>query len=321
MTFKQFRVVKMAISAALAVIMAQAVIFGNYFLAAVSVTAAIILMLVLRRRVREVLADERDYELSGRAARWTLSAFSVLATAAAFILFSLRRLNPLLEAVAYVLSYATCALLIFYSLLFGYLRKSPSGRKKLLYIALSALLILFLAMAGLRLFSGDEDVWLCQDGQWVRHGQPSAPMPTEGCGEPKQPAAVSPEQCQAYSAENCPAECVVCPPCEVCSSISCQSADFCAKLGFTREWHEENLQRIAASNKYKVDGQAVSWEEAADLLKICYVRAVMQTHDKKVTLTLVNDIAVKTEEPEIDDIVKLSAAVKDKCGQIILGTE
>jgi len=35
-----------------------------------------------------------------------------------------------------------------------------------------------------RLLSGPEDTWLCQNGQWTRHGNPSAPMPTTGCGTP-----------------------------------------------------------------------------------------------------------------------------------------
>lgn len=30
---------------------------------------------------------------------------------------------------------------------------------------------------------GSEDTWLCQDGQWVKHGNPSAAMPVEGCGD------------------------------------------------------------------------------------------------------------------------------------------
>ena len=29
---------------------------------------------------------------------------------------------------------------------------------------------------------GDEDTWLCQDNNWVKHGNPSVPMPTSGCG-------------------------------------------------------------------------------------------------------------------------------------------
>lgn len=29
---------------------------------------------------------------------------------------------------------------------------------------------------------GDEDTWICDNGQWIKHGVPSAPMPTSGCG-------------------------------------------------------------------------------------------------------------------------------------------
>jgi hypothetical protein len=31
-------------------------------------------------------------------------------------------------------------------------------------------------------FRFNEDTWLCQNGQWVKHGQPSSPAPTSGCG-------------------------------------------------------------------------------------------------------------------------------------------
>ncbi len=34
----------------------------------------------------------------------------------------------------------------------------------------------------LLILRGDEDTWLCQNGQWVKHGVPSAPMPSAGCG-------------------------------------------------------------------------------------------------------------------------------------------
>jgi hypothetical protein len=30
---------------------------------------------------------------------------------------------------------------------------------------------------------GSEDDWICVQGQWVKHGVPSAPMPTGGCNE------------------------------------------------------------------------------------------------------------------------------------------
>lgn len=45
-------------------------------------------------------------------------------------------------------------------------------------------IIIVLLLAGLLLFlRGDEDTWLCQNGTWVKHGNPIAQMPTSSCGQ------------------------------------------------------------------------------------------------------------------------------------------
>lgn len=36
------------------------------------------------------------------------------------------------------------------------------------------------------LIRGPEDAWICENGQWVKHGVPWAPMPTEPCGQEKE---------------------------------------------------------------------------------------------------------------------------------------
>jgi len=51
---------------------------------------------------------------------------------------------------------------------------------KILLIIVIAVIILGAVILGLR-FLTDEDTWLCQNGQWVKHGNPSAPMPTTLC--------------------------------------------------------------------------------------------------------------------------------------------
>jgi len=33
------------------------------------------------------------------------------------------------------------------------------------------------------LFGGDEDTWICTNNQWVKHGNPKAPMPSVNCDE------------------------------------------------------------------------------------------------------------------------------------------
>jgi len=63
----------------------------------------------------------------------------------------------------------------------GFWRKinnSASSKTKYKIILIVALVVLFFAAA--RLIS-PEDTWLCQNGQWVKHGNPSAVAPSTGC--------------------------------------------------------------------------------------------------------------------------------------------
>lgn len=54
----------------------------------------------------------------------------------------------------------------------------------------------------------------------------------------------SSEECKKYDYYQCPEGCTVCPPCEVCSSISCNSREFCESIGFDQDWYEMiELQR------------------------------------------------------------------------------
>lgn len=55
--------------------------------------------------------------------------------------------------------------------------------KTVFNITIGVFLILALLVVIVRFFGGDEDTWICDDGQWVKHGNPSASMPDSGCGD------------------------------------------------------------------------------------------------------------------------------------------
>jgi len=100
-------------------------------------------------------------------------------------------------------------------------------------------LIVLLFVAALFLWAGctqtppnacTEEAKLCPDGSSVGRVPPNcefAPCPNV-------------TDCRNYSVDKCPSQCAVCPPCEVCSSISCQSEEFCRVMGFNRSWYAEN---------------------------------------------------------------------------------
>jgi hypothetical protein len=49
--------------------------------------------------------------------------------------------------------------------------------------------VITLTIVGLLLLrfviGGDEDTWICEDGEWVKHGKPSAVKPQMVCEEDK----------------------------------------------------------------------------------------------------------------------------------------
>jgi len=55
--------------------------------------------------------------------------------------------------------------------------------KKFFKIIIVAVVILCLWLFLRFVIGGPEDTWICVDNEWVKHGAPSAAMPTEPCGE------------------------------------------------------------------------------------------------------------------------------------------
>jgi len=47
--------------------------------------------------------------------------------------------------------------------------------------AIIILVAVVLLLAVLMILRGNEDTWLCQNGQWVKHGNPSSAMPIKEC--------------------------------------------------------------------------------------------------------------------------------------------
>lgn len=48
------------------------------------------------------------------------------------------------------------------------------------FLILIIILAVLTAILFIRLWTPEDD-WICQGGQWVKHGNPSAPAPTREC--------------------------------------------------------------------------------------------------------------------------------------------
>jgi uncharacterized membrane protein len=121
MNFKQYRNFKIIVALVLAVIISQAVIMDNYILAIIAVLTAMILVFLAKQTVRGVLADERDYEIAGKSARYSLGIFSVTG-ALAMLFFTFSKTEDIVFGViASTLAYSVCALLLLYSIIYKFL--------------------------------------------------------------------------------------------------------------------------------------------------------------------------------------------------------
>lgn len=161
----------------------------NFLIPIIAIAIGMIVLTVAKQRVKGVLADERDYNLAGTAARYSIMIFSIIMVIGIFGLMALKNDNPEFANISALLAYLACGLMIINSLVFHFLKIKDSSNQKgftknikhyLPFILLALILASFVAVASLKMFTS-EDEWICQDGSWARHGSPDASTPTEEC--------------------------------------------------------------------------------------------------------------------------------------------
>lgn len=189
MTIKQYQGYRIAIIIMLASSISIAINLKNYIAPIIAIAVGMILINLGRQRVKEVLADERDYNLAGTAARYSISVFSIIMVIGMFVLMALQDKNPEFANISALLAYLTCGLMFLNVIIFRFLKTRESNLKiglvksfkhYLPFLLLALILAFLVAVASLRMFT-PEDEWICDNGAWVRHGNPSASLPTEPC--------------------------------------------------------------------------------------------------------------------------------------------
>jgi uncharacterized membrane protein len=177
---KQYRATKLAIVLVLAVLFSQPAIFKNLFISIPALVVGSVLMIFLRRHVKDVIIDERDYATAGKASAVAIQLYAYLAVIGMFVFYSLSDRNPYYEAIGMTLAFSTVILLLTSAAFFHYYNKFKFTDKKFLFTVIIAVLFFVMAIATLRVFSGEDD-WMCQNGEWVKHGNPSFPAPNIEC--------------------------------------------------------------------------------------------------------------------------------------------
>lgn len=180
MTQKNYTKIRLVVVVITSIIFSQSLVLENFFIPVMTLAVASLTLLYLRKKVSGVIADERDYQLGGKAALLAIQVYSWIAVVGMFLLYSLQKINPYYEAIAMTLAFSTCILMLIYSLLYRYYDRIQLSDKRLIYTAVVLVIFFLMSIFTIRVFSG-EDNWVCENGGWVKHGQPDFPAPVIEC--------------------------------------------------------------------------------------------------------------------------------------------
>lgn len=131
MNLKTYQKWRMVLTAIIGAVSAISVIIGNAYILITAVIVGIIVIIALRRMVKEVIADERTYTIAYKAARLTLSVVGIgMAVIGAMLLaFSRDDLSATLAQVGFALVYATCGLLVINLAAYTYYNRKLGGKE------------------------------------------------------------------------------------------------------------------------------------------------------------------------------------------------
>jgi len=128
MTKKALSIYRIIAVIIVTIIVSISINYGNWYLPVISIMASWLFLYTLRRKVKEVIADERDYIIAGKASGLTMKIYISSSVIIGMILYSTGKENEILFNIATTLLYSACFLMIFYAVLFKiYERKDKNA--------------------------------------------------------------------------------------------------------------------------------------------------------------------------------------------------
>ena len=119
MNRKYFAIYAAVICASMGTVVGYGVSVRNALLPTIAFGIGVVLIVLGRRRVTEIIEDERTYRISEKASRRIYQVFVTSAALVGTILIALNRH----EDVGYTLAFSACALLILYLVFYSYYNK------------------------------------------------------------------------------------------------------------------------------------------------------------------------------------------------------
>jgi uncharacterized membrane protein len=125
MTLKNYKIFRLIIIVILSASISVSITLKNYYLPIIFVVSAWAAMSYCRKQLKttDVLADERDYQIAGQSARYTIAIYGWIGAFGTFILLALSKNNPYFYDLSQYLAYSVCFIMLLNSFLFKYFSK------------------------------------------------------------------------------------------------------------------------------------------------------------------------------------------------------
>ncbi|MDD5750620.1 MAG: DUF2178 domain-containing protein [Candidatus Pacebacteria bacterium] len=127
MTQKTFSIYRIVVVMVLAATVSVSVNMGNWYWPLASMAASWILLHALRKRVKEVMIDERDHTMAGKASGLAMRVYLLLSVVSGMIIHVVSK-DPAMFSIAATLLYSACFLMVLYAVFFKiYERKDKNA--------------------------------------------------------------------------------------------------------------------------------------------------------------------------------------------------
>jgi uncharacterized membrane protein len=128
MSYRTYRMMRAFLGVIIGGVTGASVTMDNWIIPIPTIIIAIVINVILRRRVKEIVSDERTYAIAEKAARFTLSigVIGMAVLGAIFLMVSRNEIDAMTQ-VGFAMEYAACSLLLISSFAYIYYSKKLGG--------------------------------------------------------------------------------------------------------------------------------------------------------------------------------------------------
>lgn len=146
MTIKEYQRIKIILVILLSLVFSQSIIYQNFILAMLVMIAITMLIVSMKKKVKEAIHDERDWDIGGKAALRAMQVYSWTGVVAMLALKSLAKPDNDYDIIAHTIAFSICIFMLLYGFIFRYMSK---GKIFDGYVIFSLIVLLFFIIMGI----------------------------------------------------------------------------------------------------------------------------------------------------------------------------